>query len=430
MKVMKKGVLCIITAALGLPSALCADDAAAMRIERKIRDRHVPYLGIIDPVFASADSTEIVSYTRCGDSAIWTGHYLAAEAYRYNVTRSLEARANIMDALNGIRKLVEATGNDMLARCAIPVDSPYASAIVSEESLHGVHVAAIDGIPHFWVGNTSRDQYMGVFFGLTAAFQMVQDQEVHDWVSMLATRMLVALMDRHWSVVMPDGTESTTFIGRPDQQLAMLKLGRRINPKVFESDYKWRANTYAYAVPAPILVETRDLHNSYFKFNLDYAAMYMLLTSGDSTWIRTHYKNAFDILRKATDDHDNAHFDMVTVAITGRNPQLDERVNRLLDSWLERPDRDFWTDLRPFYASCNGDDNQSCTVVPVEQRVVTDFLWQRSPFQLWGGWLGTTESAGIDYLLPYWMGRYYGVIAERHSLNSRPDRRPGAMVSQ
>ncbi|HNY41278.1 MAG TPA: hypothetical protein PKJ41_12825 [Bryobacteraceae bacterium] len=427
---MKRRVLCIILAALGLPSALFADEAAALRIERKIRDRHMPYLGIIDPVFASADSTEIVSYTRCGDSATWTGHYLAAEAYRYNVTKSPEARTNIMDALNGIRKLVEATGNDMLARCAVPVDSPYASAIVSEESAHGVHVAAIDGIPHFWVGNTSRDQYIGVFFGLTAAFQMVQDQEVHDWVSMLATRMLVALMDRHWQITMPDGTVSSSFIGRPDQQLAMLKLGRRMNPNVFESDYKWRANTYAYAVPAPILVETRDLYNSYFKFNLDYAAMYMLLTSGDSTWIRTHYKNAFDILRKATDDHDNAHFDMVTVAITGRTAQMDERAPRLLDAWLKRSDRDFWTDLHPLYASCNGDDNQSCTVVPVEQRVATDFLWQRSPFQLWGGWLGTTESAGIDYLLPYWMARYHGMMTERLGPSSRPDRRPGRLVSQ
>jgi hypothetical protein len=408
---MKRGIVCAMLAAMALPGQMLAGEAEALRIEQRIRERHMPYLGIIDPVFASADSEEIVSYTRCGDSAIWTGHYLAAQAYRYNVTRSPEARTNMMDALNGIRKLVEATGNDMLARCAVPVDSPYAAAIASEESHHGIHVAAIDGIPHFWVGNTSRDQYIGVFFGLTAAFQLVKDQEVHDWVSMLATRMLVALMDNHWSIRMPGGT-SSTFIGRPDQQLAMLKLGRRMNPRVFESDYKWRANTYAYAVPAPILVETRDLYNSYFKFNLDYASMYMLLTSGDSTWVRVHYRNASDILRKATDDHLNAHFDMITVAISGRNAQLDERVPGLLESWLRRTDRDFWTDLRPVYASCNGDDNQSCTVVPVEERVPTDFVWQRSPYQLWGGLYGTIEGAGIDYILPYWMARYHGVVSD------------------
>jgi hypothetical protein len=41
--------------------------------------------------------------------------------------------------------------------------------------------------------------------------------------------------------------------------------------------------------------------------------------------------------------------------------------------------------------------------------VRTDFLWQRSPFQLVGGGIGNIETAGIDYILPYWMARYYGV---------------------
>src|SRR6185437_9216216 len=45
-------------------------------------------------------------------------------------------------------------------------------------------------------------------------------------------------------------------------------------------------------------------------------------------------------------------------------------------------------------------------------RPPTDFLWQRDPFQVSGGGSGVIESAGIDYLLPYWMGRYYGVIAD------------------
>jgi uncharacterized protein (TIGR03437 family) len=42
-------------------------------------------------------------------------------------------------------------------------------------------------------------------------------------------------------------------------------------------------------------------------------------------------------------------------------------------------------------------------------RPPTDFLWQRNPFQLAGGLYGTIEGAGIDYILPYWMARYYAV---------------------
>jgi hypothetical protein len=49
-------------------------------------------------------------------------------------------------------------------------------------------------------------------------------------------------------------------------------------------------------------------------------------------------------------------------------------------------------------------------VIPVDQRVTTDFLWQRSPFQLFGGGGGFIENPGIDFILPYWMARFYGVF--------------------
>jgi len=41
--------------------------------------------------------------------------------------------------------------------------------------------------------------------------------------------------------------------------------------------------------------------------------------------------------------------------------------------------------------------------------VNSGFLWQRSPFTVAGGKYGTQETAGIDFILPWWMARYYGV---------------------
>jgi hypothetical protein len=65
-------------------------------------------------------------------------------------------------------------------------------------------------------------------------------------------------------------------------------------------------------------------------------------------------------------------------------------------------------DLRDSLPACG--ENRACQPIPVEQRVQTDFLWQRSPFQLSGGGDGLIESPGIDFLLPYWMARAYGVF--------------------
>ena len=94
----------------------------------------MPYNVIIDPVFAAPTSTEVVSYSRGGNASIWTGHYLAAEAFRYKVTNSPEAIDNLRRALGGIRSLVDVTGTNLLARCLVPTDSPYAQAIITEEA--------------------------------------------------------------------------------------------------------------------------------------------------------------------------------------------------------------------------------------------------------------------------------------------------------
>jgi hypothetical protein len=143
-------------------SALAAE-ADAIAISKNIRARHMPFGTILDPIFATPDSDEIVGYTHCGDSAIWTGHYLAAEAFRYNVTRSPEALDNVRAALVGIESLLDVTGTNLLSRCLIPMASTYAQAIIKEETSHGVYQNTQFG--WYWIGGTSRDQYSGVFFG-------------------------------------------------------------------------------------------------------------------------------------------------------------------------------------------------------------------------------------------------------------------------
>jgi hypothetical protein len=101
---------------------------------------------------------------------------------------------------------------------------------------------------------------------------------------------------------------------------------------------------------------------------------------------------------------------MIDRALLGSpSPDRDTETRLLLEAWLQRPRRDEWLDWRGIYPSC-GQEDRACEPIPLEQRIRTDFLWQRSPFLLYGGGSGTIETAGIDYILPYWMGRYYGVL--------------------
>src|SRR5438309_1709040 len=111
----------------GLPCRAAEGDALA--ISANIQSRHLPFGAILDPLFTLTDSDQVASYTRCGDSALWTGHYLAAEAFRYKVTQSPDALNNVKGALAGLKGLTDVTGTNLLARCMVPINSPYAAPI-------------------------------------------------------------------------------------------------------------------------------------------------------------------------------------------------------------------------------------------------------------------------------------------------------------
>jgi hypothetical protein len=386
------------------PALLLPAEQDALTIDNNIRDRHLPYQTVIDPVLGPGGV--VVSYTRCGDSATWTGHYLAAEAYRYNVTLSAAALQNITTALAGLTRLTDVTGNDALARCAIPADSPYLAAITSEEKANGAYNATVNGTRWVWIGNTSRDQYSGVFFGLSAAYELLPDAAIRARIAALVTRLLDHLVSGAWNVILPDGTVSTTFLLRPDQQLALLQIGARVNPDHFRSEYTRLTSSLALSVSVPLFVDSLDDRSSYFKFNLAFINLFSLIRFETNASNLSSYEKGFALVRSATDNHHNPHFNMIDRALHGPNTARDRETRVDLDAWLKRPRTDVFIDLRGKVPACG---SQACDPIPIDQRPPADFLWQSSPFLLFGGNKGDIEGAGVDYLLPYWMARFYGI---------------------
>lgn len=129
-------------------------------------------------------------------------------------TKSPNALVNVRRALAGIQILFDVTGTDTLARCAFPTDSPFGDDMASEEINNGVYHGNIDGKAWTWIGNTSRDQYVGVFFGLTVVWNVVEDAAIQNQVRTLVTRAMDRLLARNWSIVLPDKI-STTFCCGP-----------------------------------------------------------------------------------------------------------------------------------------------------------------------------------------------------------------------
>jgi uncharacterized protein (TIGR03437 family) len=384
-----------------------AAESDALAISANIQAIHMPFGTILDPIYASSTSTQITGYTRCGDSALWTGAYLAAEAFRYNVTRSADALNNVKGAVAGLKALSDITGDNRLARCIVFASSPYAAGIANEEAANTIH----QNPPWIWIDNTSRDQVVGAFFGLGAAFDLVDDTGVKQSINDLTTRLIGFISRHQWS---PNDDASNTFLLRPEELQMLLQVARHVNP----------ANTVSgpFLVPPVDVGVTVDVQSigSYFKFNLDYMTFYNLIRIQDNS----DNRGAYQIARRYTAGHQNAFFNMVDRALYSPDAVRDAETRTLLDQWLQRPRRDFFVDLSKTVQVCG---TEACQPVPVPQRPPTDFLWQRDPFQLSGGGSGLIENNGIDYILPYWMARYYGVIAAPSAI--QPAAAPGSAVA-
>ena len=367
-----------------------AAESDALTIAANIRARHMPFGTLLDPIYASASSDQISGYTRCGDSALWTGAYLAAESFHYSVTKSPEALQNVRQALASLTALSAITGDNRLARCMVLIDWQYAGGVAEEEAQNHI----IYNRPWFWVDNTSRDQIVGAFFGLGVAFDLVDAPDVKQGVSDLVT-LLTGYISRHqWS---PNDDITSTFRIRPEALQMLLQVARHVNPTIDVSG--------PFLIPpvdTGIRVDVQS-NDSYFKFDLDYMSLYQLVRLQNNS----DNQGAYLTLRGYTASHQNAFFNLIDRALRGPDAARDAETRSLLDEMLDRPSRDLYADLSPHVAVCGSD---ACRPIPVALRTPATFLWEVSPFQLKGGGSGLVESSGLDYILPYWMARYYGVV--------------------
>ena len=394
---------------------------------------HFPFgEGHLDAVFrpTQAGTDEYYENTRGADSAIWTGHYLAAESFRYAVTRSDEAKRSVLLVFQAIEDLVDVTGQDLLARAIVPQGDSRAAGILDEEKGSGIWPATLRGQPVYYIGRTSRDQYAGVFFGLSVAYSEVDDDSLRARIASLVTRMIDKLQHSFWLVnlstkgaVAKPNASFVTFLTNLDQIAAIEQVGKQVAPGHFDTlkmpDIFWLNMAF----------EGLNPYQSYYKFNLAYIHFFNLVRLEKSSFWRAQWMRAYSELRSVTQDHGNPHFNMIDRALTGPNATRDAETVQLLSDWLSRDDRnrslglpirrDFTVDHRddPAVSTCSTifkDSGQplvvACKPMPVLERINTDFLWQRSPQQLAAFGTGTIESSGLDYLLPYWMGRCYGVI--------------------
>lgn len=420
----------------------------ALAIERKVMRVNMPYDTLVHARFSApcerrweeccrsgavCPGGQVVGYESYGDSAIWTGHLLAGQAFRrIQFPRDRVGLAFLRRTLRGCTNLLDVFGGTgLLARCAAPLDTPLGQQMDRDNGRRGllrgrwyVGVSGGNGI--------SRDQYSGQFFGQAIAYDFARLPDVRRTTRRNLTTMLDYIISTGWFIdedrsAFPDSMP-TFWTGVVNQQITFLLIGERIAPGRYAAELaRWSPLAELNWLGAWLSTFNLD---SYYKFNLGEITdlNYFRLETDPVRYQRMF--RAYRITRRYIDKHVNPHFDTIGIRVEPRTrAALAPQVRQSLREFLTRCHRAMaprdlrtddiqWVPYTMFVV--NADDRRierqdvlmPSRAVDVRRRPPADFLWQRSAFGVATAGEGDPleETPGVDYTLPYWMARWFGVF--------------------
>ncbi len=366
----------------------------------------------------------------------WTAMYLASQCFRYSVTGEAEARENAHVAAYALMKLEQVTPiKGFFARSIVPADECDA-----KQQGEGEWHLSDDG-QWCWKGDTSSDEFVGHMFGLSLFYDLVADeQEKQDAADTLGA-IVGYIVDNGYRLLDIDG-EPTTH-GHFDPDWMENDLGARFGDAGLDSamilggllaayhmtgDEKFRASfdylaherNYKNYIACIEEINT-SFHINHDSEEMSFLAMYTLLRYVDDPELLDLWKvgslelecGGLRYLWEVQRPERNPEFNMIYAALShAEDYDLDDSIETLqklprsLILWgLDLFHR--WDKDRAPYDDRFGDP-QNEFVFPYDERQV--MRWAGNPYAYGQRGSGYSESSGTFWLLPYWMGRYLGVI--------------------
>ena len=168
-----------------------ADKAA--EYDRIAREWHLAGDGLLRNVYLTEDLDAVAQYQHVENTILWSGMYLASQAFRFAVTGDAEAVDNAKTVIKALRQLTEVTGSrGLYGRSMAKPGVIYNFDGTGTTSWTVSTAAGYEG----WSfrNDVSKDGYDGLMFGYAAALEHFGDpwivQEVSDLLAAIADHLV------------------------------------------------------------------------------------------------------------------------------------------------------------------------------------------------------------------------------------------------
>src|SRR5690606_26949082 len=410
--------------------------------EKQVRHRHIRY-GFNATLVGMEKGN--VNSGRLGDSdndGLWTAMYLGGQAFRHAVAPSEEALQNIRESMAAMERLY--TINPVPG---FPARSFARSGYIDRLSDPERWQHAAD--PEWdWKATTSSDEAIGHIFAFGVVAELVDDEEMKNKAITLIDTLMQHIIDNDWYLVDYDGKPTTWGRWNPEYVngfpsevgdrklnssniLAMLQTAYHFTQKEIYKEKAYELiNDHGYLdnlmVPMSRIGQAPEGAG-------DWASM--LSESWNHSDDEMYFLGYWGLYRYAFDDFLKAKYkESIIDHWEAERPEKEGAWNIFTAMVADEYDREeaIWYlqeyPLDLIHWTMNNSHRKDIELIepnfrrqttrevlpPDELRISRH---NANRFVLDGGRDGTQElSAGDIWLLPYWMGRYLGVIGEAEPL--------------
>ena len=385
------------------------------------------------------------------NDGLFTGLYCASQCFRYAATKDPKAKANAKKAVEAMIKLTEITGKSgFTARATRYNDDPFFGDGNREEW----HVCP-DNPNCEWLGETSSDEMTGHYFAYGVYYDLVADKKEKAKIAEVVKKITDHIIENNFHLCDVDGVPTTWANWEPEllnnddrwffergtnslEILSFLKTTYHVTgDEKYNQVFDMLIQKHHYAMNC-MQYKCEDAHIAHIDDQLDFTNIYNLLVYTENEAQKEIFKMGLTHHFEYERVERSPFFNIVYGALTNRNCDIENAAKSLSEMNLDfivwptynSYRKDIEIDTSPEKYGCapqlkypveyssrvlvNYDGNQFVCDSGVEEFIQIDKKSANRAAALpsTDGADGMGTAMPYIFLLPYWMGRYYGLLGD------------------
>ena len=384
------------------------------------------------------------------NDGLFTGLYCASQCFRYAVTGSEEAKANAKRAVDAMIKLTEITGKKGFTARATRYSHEENFMTGNREEWH----ICEDNPACEWLGETSSDEMTGHYYAYGIYFDLVADKKEKKKIAEVVKSITDHILENNFHLCDVDGVPTTWANWEPDllnnddrwyyergtnslEILSFLKTTYHVTGEEKYNDvYNMLIKKHHYAMNC-MQYKCEDGHLAHIDDQLDFTNIYPLIVYTDNEAHNEIFKMGLTHHFDYEKIERSPMFNITYGALTNNPCDIENAAKSLSEMNL---DLIRWPVFNSYRKDIVWDTEQEAMGAPAQLKYPVEYSSRvlvhydgnqcvcdsgceefvnvntktvnRTSTLPSTGANGTCAMMPYIYLLPYWMGRYYGLLGD------------------